>query len=217
MKTVPFDELERFARERYAQKMASIPEPKVINARPLATLDAPRSFIWGGVGYWAPPLSYESGIRLMIAANALRDLRKGGGPQPAMDAAKFKAARMLRAALRCRRPLWRWWSRAFFSDPAEHVEGVIRWLLEVEDEAPVIPTDQPVTVDLIDNLYTFQEVYRRRPYSWRDYVYGMRHIGRSASRADLREAVNARMGVNSDEKGWTKFEREMRAHAGWVN
>lgn len=213
MRIVPFEVLERHAREEYQKRFANAPEPRVINVRALTTLDAPRSFIWGGVGYWAPPLSFESGFRLLVAANALRDLRDGGDPA-ALERAKIRAARLVRSVLRCRRLWWRL-TRAFYRDPPAEVEEVIRHLLYVEDESPVIPSDRPVTVDMVDNLYTFEAAFGRRPRSWRDYVYGMRHIGRANSRGDLRGAVATRIGVNSDEKGWKAFERDMRLYAGW--
>jgi hypothetical protein len=85
----------------------------------------------------------------------------------------------------------------------------------VEDESPVIPNDRQYTVDLIDNRYTFEGYYKRRPTSWADYVYGMRHIGRAAIRADFRQAISSRVGVNADDKGWKAYEREMRQNAAW--
>jgi hypothetical protein len=87
MRIVPFEVLEEHAREEYRQRFANAPEPKVLNARALAVYDSPRSFVWGGVGYWAPPLSYESGVRLMIAANALRDLRDHPAAKPSTGSA----------------------------------------------------------------------------------------------------------------------------------
>ena len=190
--------LEEHARKEYLRKFGDAPEPVVLNARALAVYDAPRSFVWGGVGYWAPPLSYESGIRLMIAANALRELR-GAGDR--LTRAAITAARLIRAAVdRKRRPLWRLWSRAFYTDRPLNWRAKIREMLHVEDESPVIPSEQRVTVDLIDNRYTFEGFFKRRPASWADYVYGMRHIGRAMSRGDFRLAITSRVGVNADDK-----------------
>ena len=184
-----------------------------MNAPAVAVFDAPRCFVWGGVGYWVPALSYESGVRLMIAATALRELR-GHGERLARAA--ITAARLIRNCVdRKRRPLWRFWSRAFFTDPPEHIESVIHYLLGVEDESPVIPTGRRITIDLIDNRYTFEGHFKRPPRSWADYVYGMRHIGRATTRDDLRLAVASRVGVNADAKGWQAFESEMRQQAGW--
>ena len=213
MRVVPFAVLEEHAREEYRQRFANAPEPKVLNARALAVYDAPRSFVWGGVGYWAPPLSYEDGMRLMIAANALRDLQ-GAGDR--LTSAAITAARLIRAVVdRRRRPLWRLWSRSFYRDTPESLAGLIGYLLHVEDESPVIPSDQRVTVDLVDNRYTFEGHFKRKPDSWADYVYGMRHIGRATSRGDLRLAIGSRVGVNADDEAWRAFEREMRQHSGW--
>jgi hypothetical protein len=212
MQIAPFEEFEARARKEYKERFAHVPEPRVINARALASLDAPRSFIWGGIGYWCPPLSYESGFRLLIAANALRDLRGRSGDQSRRVA--ITAARLIRQSVRSRRPWWRL-TRAFFRDPPEELEGLIRWLLYVEDESTMVPSDRPVTVDLVDNRYAFEGHYKRRPTTWADYVHGLRHIGRAATRSDLRMAIAYRVGANADKRGWEDFDREARAMAGW--
>jgi hypothetical protein len=212
MRITPFKELEEHARREYKRKFGRVPEPRVINARALASLDAPRSFIWGGIGYWCPPLSYESGFRLLIAANALRDLRGRSGDQSRRVA--ITAARLIRRSVRSRRPWWRL-TRAFFRDPPEELEALIRWLLYVEDESTIVPSDRAVTVDLVDNRYAFEAEYKRRPVTWADYVYGLRHIGRAATRSDLRMAIAYRVGANADKRGWEDFDREARAMAGW--
>jgi hypothetical protein len=207
-------ELEQAAREQYRQRYAredEAAEPRVINVR--ASLNAPRSFVWGGLGYWAPPLSYESGLRLLIVANAIRD-HLGAGDDDAAHRVATTAARLIRKSLRSRRPFW-WLTRAFYRSQPEQVETIARWLLCVEDDAVAAPNGRPVTVDLIDNRYAFEHAYKRRPESWADYVYGMRHIGRASSREDLRFAVATRMGVNATEEIWRSYERDQRAHAGW--
>jgi hypothetical protein len=215
VRITPFKVLEEHARKEYKKRFAHVPEPRVINARALASLDAPRSFIWGGIGYWCPPLSYESGFRLLIAANALRDLR--GRDDDTARRVAITAARLIRKNIRSRRPFWRL-TRAFYRDPPEQLEAVIRGLLYVEDESTVVPSDRPVTVDLMDNHYTFQSCrdgFGRKPDSWADYVYGLRHIGRAATRSDLRMAIAYRVGANADKRGWEDFDREARAMAGW--
>jgi hypothetical protein len=209
---VPFEELREASRQRYLEKVGSVPEPKVINARALASLDAPRSFIWGGIGYWCPPLSYESGYRMLIAANALRDLR--GRSDDTSRRVAITAARLIRRSVRSRRPWWRL-TRVFYRDPPEELEDLIRWMLYVEDESTVVPSDRPVTVDLVDNRYAFEGHYKRRPTTWADYVHGLRHIGRAATRSDLRMAIAYRVGANADKRGWEDFDREARAMAGW--
>jgi len=218
VRITPFAVLEQHAREEYRKRFANAPEPRVINQRVAATLDAPRSFVWGGIGYWAPPLSYEGGLRLLIAAHALADLRRKGAPVMSLQAATFKAARLIRHNLRpirlWRRPWW-WLSRAFYTSTAEELEALCRWLIHVPDDAPVVPSDRSVTVDLVDQKYAFELAYGREPRSWADYVLGSRAAGRRDNRTDLRSAVSARVGVNADKKGWGDYEREMRQMAGW--
>lgn len=218
MRITPFAVLEAHAREEYRKRFANAPEPRVINARVAATLDAPRSFVWGGIGYWAPPLSYEGGLRLLIAAHALADLRRKGASALPLQAAALKAARLIRQNLHPVR-LWRrpWWplSRAFYSSGSEELEALCRWLIHVPDDSPVVPSDRRVTVDLLDQRYAFELAYGREPQSWADYVLGMRAVGRRDSRTDLRLAVSVRVGVNADKKNWGDFEREMRQMAGW--
>lgn len=215
MKITPFPVLEQHARNQYRARFASAPEPKVINARALATLDAPRCFVWGGVTYWAPPLSYESGVRLMVAREAIRETMKTANTVVQTEVARTAATLIRKVLDRRRRPLWRLWSGAFFHDPPEILAELIDFLLYVEDQSSHVPSDRPVTVDLIDNLYSFQAQYGRRPSTWKDYVYGMRHIARLSSREDLRGAAFTRVGVNADQKSWREYEREMRAAAGW--
>ena len=218
MRITPFAVLEQHAREEYRKRFANAPEPRVINQRVAATLDAPRSFIWGGIGYWAPPLSYEGGLRLLIAAHALADLRRKGASVMSLQAATFKAARLVRQNLRpirlWRRPWW-WLSRAFYTSPAEELEALCRWLIHVPDDAPGVPSDRSIIVDLVDQKYAFELAYGREPRSWADYVLGSRAAGRRDNRTDLRSAVSARVGVNADKKGWGDYEREMRQMAGW--
>jgi hypothetical protein len=218
VRITPFAVLEAHAREEYRKRFASAPEPRVINARVAATLDAPRSFVWGGIGYWAPPLSYEGGLRLLIAAHALADLRRKGASALPLHAAALKAARIIRQSIRPVRR-WRrpWWplSRAFYRSPAEELEALCRWLIHVPDDSPVVPSDRRVTVDLLDQRYAFELAYGREPRSWADYVLGSRAVGRRDSRTDLRLAVSVRVGTNADKKGWGDYEREMRQMAGW--
>jgi hypothetical protein len=220
----PFAVLEQHAREEYRKRFASVPEPRVLNAHALVSFAAPRSLVWGGVGYWVPPLSYEDGNRLLAAASFIHDALRQDKPVAATAASKT-AARILHALLPRRRPpVWRvgerlrQWFRSrftFYHDPPEQIESLLRWLLHVEDDAPLVPADRQATIDLIDNKYAFEGHFKRPPLSWKDYVYGMRHIARQASREDLRGAVAARIGVNADAKGWRDYERELRALAGW--
>jgi hypothetical protein len=220
----PFAVLEQHAREEYRKRFASVPEPRYLNARALIQLDAPRSLVWGGVGYWAPPLSFEDGQRLFAVSSYLADALKQGHAH-AIRSAVQTAIPLIVQSLRRRRPSW--WHvlsrirsaaaalRAFTEDDPQDLLAIMRWLLYVEDEAPSIPADRRVTIDLIDNRYAFEGYFKRPPRSWKDYVYGMHHIGRQSSREDLRNAVATRIGVNADKKGWQEYERELRQAAGW--
>jgi hypothetical protein len=208
----PRAEIERHARKEYAQRYSSVPEPRFINASASVSFSAPRRFMWGGVGYYCPPLSYENGLRLFAAAQALRE---AGGPSAPV--VLRMAVRVLRSVLHARRrPLWRYWSRAFYDTPAEHVEMILRGLLYVEDESPPgPPPEKRVTVDLLDNKYAFEACYKRKPESWADYTCGLRHIARTSSRGDLRGAVAFRVASMADKKTWRDYERDLRAAAGW--
>jgi hypothetical protein len=224
VRITPFEVLEQHARKEYARRYASVPEPKYINARAEIQLDAPRSLVWGGVGYWAPPLSYEHGQRLFAVSSFLADALKQGHAHATRSAVEI-AIPLFHQVLRRRRPPVRHViarireaaaaQRAFLHDDPQELLHLMRWLLYVEDESPLTPSEQRVTVDLIDNRYAFEGHYKRPPRSWKDYVYGMHHIARQQAREDLRAAVAARVGVNSDEKGWLKHERALRETAGW--
>jgi hypothetical protein len=217
MQIVAFEELEQHAREEYRKRFGKTSEPKVINASAWATFGQPRSLVWGGLVYWAPPLSYEDGVRCMIAANALRDR-----PSAHYTA---KAILLARSLMRRQRPsLWRLRARlrelvAFhvYRPPTEEVRNVLHWLMHVPDEATYVPPEKPGTIDLIGNRYAFELAYHRRPDSWADYVYGMRELGRRTAQEDFRNAVSTRVGSNADEKGWKEYERDQRAAAGWSN
>jgi hypothetical protein len=224
MRITPFHVLEQHAREEYRKRYAEVPEPKVINAHAWATFGAPRSLVWGGVGYWAPPLSYEDGMQCLIAANALRDIRRAGKPSPSVTQ---QAIAIARSHLRRQRPpFWRvrervlqWAAHTLAVKRASPIEteNALHWLIDVEDDAVYAPSERGVTVDLIANRYAFELAYKRKPESWKDYVYGLRHLGRDGAQVDFRTAVSTRVGVNADEKNWKQYERDQRAAAGWSN
>src|SRR5688572_3837896 len=114
-------------RERIRRQIAAdAPSPKVINVDALVQFTAPRMFSWGGVGLRAPPLEFVSGVRLMVAANALRDLRLAQAPPGFSQAAVVTAAALIRQTVvpltRFRRLRWRW-SGMFGHDEPEAVEG----------------------------------------------------------------------------------------------
>jgi hypothetical protein len=222
MRITPFAVLEQHARDEFARRFRDVPEPKFLNVRATLQLDAARSLVWGGIGYWSPPLGFEDGLRLFAVSSYLADaLRQNAGVSSAVQI----AVPLLRKVMRRRiRPWWRPLARireaaaaqrAFVADDPQELLHLMRWLLHVEDEAPSVPPSTRATIDLIDNRYAFEGHFKRAPRSWKDYVYGMHHIGRHASRSDLRLAVATRIGVNGDKDGWQAYERELRSAAGW--
>ena len=225
LRLVPPEEVDRLAREQYAERFKAVPEPVVLNVEELITLDAPRDFSWGGVGYRAPPLSFGVGLRLLVAANALRDLRTADAPDSERRTAVRMATRILRPVLE---PLgvlskvldWRLPCPFLRSDPTE-MEGLLRWLLFAPDQSPVVPPTGRVTIDLIDGLASFVREFPAwvgpdgYPMSWRHYVYGMRHLSRVAARVDLRTATATRM-AQTDKEPWQEWITELREAAGWL-
>ncbi|HEX5949363.1 MAG TPA: hypothetical protein VFZ96_00005 [Actinomycetota bacterium] len=220
------EEVEQLAREEYARRVKDAPEPVVINVEPLVTLDAPRDFAWGGIGYRAPPLSFTTGLRLLVAANALRDLRMADAPDEERRRAIRIATRDLRPAVfahgRLNRFLdWRLPCPFLRSEPTEF-EGLLRWLLFAPDQSPLLPSTGKVTVDLIDGLAAFVREFPAwvgsdgYPLTWSRYLYGMRHLSRVSARIDLRTAAATRMAGVTNQRAWTDWASEMRAAAGWL-
>lgn len=219
MKIVPFRTLEEYARQEYRKKYAEMPEPKIVNAHAVTTFTAPRSFVWGGIGYWAPPLSYEAGRDLLVAARAILVARRSGTPAVLADCVRT-ATRLIRNVVRprsrVRRLFWRLTRDPFFGARSDAIEMLINGLLYVPDESPAPPSsEKQIKIDLIADLYTFRALYGCRPESWADYVYGMRHVGRHGARHDLRAAVSARVAYHADKAGWRDYERDQLAAAGW--
>jgi hypothetical protein len=224
MRITPFAVLEQHARDEFARRFRDQPEPRFLNVRATLQLDAPRSLVWGGVGYWAPPLGFEDGLRLLAVSSYLADALRQDHAAGIRTAVQT-ATPLLRKVLRRRPPpMWRVFARvrdaaaaqrAFLHDDPEALLHLMRWLMQVEDEAPTVPPGKRVTVDLIANRYVFEDALKREPRSWKDYVYGMHHVARKAAQEDLRTAVAVRIGVNADKKGWQDYEREQRPAAGW--
>lgn len=236
MQIRPFEELEAMARARYQARYASVPEPTVINVDALVQFHAPRTFEWGGVGLRAPPLSFVNGVRLLVAANALRDLRQAKAPPPFLQAAVQTAALLLRQSvtpLKTRKRLgWRF-SRCFRDDDPEMIEGFLRWLLHVPDDAPSIPPNGKVTWNLVGSVMQFAGkrpalVFTDRwrfpwnrkkepvgfPVSWAAYIHGMREINRENAQDILRSAMAVRAG-GAEQKDYKSFNAELSEAAGW--
>lgn len=227
MQIRPFAELEAFARAEYKRAWAKVPPPKVVNVAAVLAFNAPREFQWGGVGYRAPPLSFAAGVRLQVAANALRDVREAQAPPEVVRAVVRTAARLIVHAMPPRRrPRWllrRALAAALWAASLADLEGLARWLLHVPDAgAAAPPSDKPITVDLMDNLVdyarqmpsTWLDSTTGFPKSWAHYQYGVRHLARAAARTDLRLATATRLG-QVDQKSWRDYSTDQRAAAGW--
>jgi len=220
-----FAQAKHEAEKRQQRIVASLPEPKVINLEALITFNAPRSFIWGGVGYRAPPLSFLAGVRLLVAANALRDLRTANAPEQTQRAAARVAAFVVRANIvplgPMRRLRWRLGRRPFRWDDPQELEGLCRWLHHVPDDSSAPPPpEKPGILDFADAFAGFVRAYPAwvgtdgLPVSWAAYLYGVRHLTRAMAREDLRRAISARW-AGADSKGWSTYFGEQQRLAGW--
>lgn len=196
-------------------------EPKVINVDAVLVLGQERTVAWGAITLHAPPLSFILGARLLVAANALRDLREKHAPEDSIRAAQSVAAALLRQALKPIKKLdrFRCWSCVFTKDAPEDIEGLISWLLDVPDEASYQPPERKVTIDFMDNVAQFAKAFPAWvkdgwPLSWAHYQYGMRHLGRAWVREELRQAAAARAG-QAEKKDFKAYITEQRPAAGW--
>jgi hypothetical protein len=218
----PFEELEAMSRERYQAHIASLPEPKVINIDALVAFSEPIEFTWGGVQLRAPPLPFRAGIRMFVAANALRDFRMADAPTEFVDDTARTAVslilRHVRPTSRLRR-LTRW-GRSVMKAPVVEVEGFLRFLLHVEDDSSFPAPKTRPTVDFMANLCDFAREFPGwlgtdgLPRSWAAYIYGSRHMARARAREDLRRGLAMRA-ARSDEAGYKEFNRELEPVAGW--
>jgi len=222
VRMVPRAVLAASAAQFHAARFKDVPEPVVINLDAVLTIGQTREFQWGAIKLHAPPLSFPLGARLMVAANALRDLREHKAPPTSLKHAQSVAAAYIRQAvapatfagrLRC-------WSCLFVKDDPETVEGLMRWLLMVPDQAQYQPPDRKLTVDFMDAISAFATAFPAWmgadgwPLSWAHYQYGTRHLGRAAARAELRQAVAARAG-GAEAKGFKQYVAEQQQAAGW--
>lgn len=225
LRIVPPEEIDRIAREAYARRFKDVPEPVVLNVEPLLALDAPRDFSWGGVGYRAPPVSYRTGVRLLVCANHLRELRqKKAGPgkvRPAIRTAAWTIRLAVCPSGLRSRVLDRILPCPFAStvDPID-IEALCRWLIAAPDQSAFIPATEKTTVDVIDALASFAREFPAWvnadgwPISYRHYLYGTRHLGRLGARTDLKHATAVRM-ANTQRDDWKAYAEELRAAAGW--
>lgn len=226
MKLVPHRELEELSRKLYLRKFEHVdPELVLINREPVISLQAPRAFAWGGVGYRAPPPGYLVGVKILIAADMLRSLRKADVPVPQRLNATRAAARIIRGIVRPVTIIGRLVTalrRCPFAsaDPVE-VEGLLRWLIHVPDDSDIPPPPKrKIPIDLMDGLANFAREFPAwvgddgYPLSYRLYVYGTRNLTRLSARTDLRQASAVRM-AKADVKNWREWAGELSAAAGW--
>lgn len=226
MQIAPFAVLEAHARAEYARKYASVPQPRLVNVDTPLQFTAPRRFVCGGVGYRAPPLTYRQGLQLLITANALKDLQDSKVPADMLEAARHRAALLIRSIVVPRRRLSRLFYRLtrnpFRGLGASTLEKLLRGLTAVPDEAPrtSVPSLNRVTVDFMDAAANFARELPAwcgadgLPRSWAHYLYGLRHLERARARIDLRSAVAARA-AKTDARNFREYLADEQNVAGW--
>ena len=214
-------EIAEAIRKERVRLLKESPEPVIINLDAVLTIGQSREFQWGAIKLHAPPLPFPLGARLFVAANALRDLRENQASDLSIKAAQSVVAALLRKAVKPSRSLdrLRCWSCAFTKDDPEAIEGLIRWLLMVPDEASYTPPDRKVTIDFMDNVAAFGKAFPAWmkdgwPMSWAHYQYGMRHLGRAWAREELRLASANRM-AQAEQKHFKPYVAETQQAAGW--
>lgn len=209
-------------RRENVRVLKATPEPSVININAVLVLGQERKVQWGAITLHAPPLPFLLGAKLLVAANALRDLRDKKAPESSMKAAQSVAAALLRQALKPTKKLdrLRCWSCVFTKDSDEDVEGLIRWLIDVPDEASYTPPKKKVTIDFMDNVAQFAAAFPAWmqdgwPLSWAHYQYGSRHLGRAWVREEMRQAAASRAG-QAEKKDFQEYVAEQKYAAGWA-
>lgn len=227
MRITPYADLVAVARERYQARYAKVPEPIPVNVDAVMVFTEPRRFECGGVGYRAPPLPFRAAVQLLVAANALRDLRHSPVPVPAaLEATRLVAAHLLRRAVVPAawplRLVWRFARRAFTDLSADQLEGLLRWLLDYPDASPLAPPTKPQRLDFMDGLAGFARAFPGwlgpdgMPRSWAHYVYGSRHLARGHARFQVLTAIPHRV-AGAVQRDWELWVNEQLANAGWGN
>ncbi len=218
---IPHEELVRRVDEEARKHLARIPEPTVVNADALATMLSHRGFQLGRVGYRVPPVRYRHGVRLLIAANTLRDLRKGDAQGAQVAEATDRAIEWLRPVLRPRFVFGRLRLEPLRALSMEELEGLIRWVLHVPDGAPALAPTGPITVDWCDEwagvVRAFPALVGRDglPRYWGQFIYAARHLGRARNREDVRLVTSLRV-AQYEAKDFRAWLVQARAAAGWL-
>jgi hypothetical protein len=223
--THTYDELKAEAEKRRKEYVASLPEPTPVNLEAVLSFAAPREFTWGGVGYRAPPLPFLGGLRCLVAANALRDLRESDAPAAWQAEAARVATRLLAQYFQPISP-WRRrltsWRRGLVRQSPADIERLLRWLLYIPDEGPDIPPshEQEPKLDFLDVLVRFCRGCPAwvgadgLPISWAAYIHGSRGLIRAAAREDLRHSIAIRA-AGTETRDFSVWQGEMRRTAGW--
>lgn len=213
--TATYDELKAAAERRRRQKLRTAPPAIPVNLDGVRTLGQPREFQLGGVGYRAPPLPYRTGLRLLVAAEAL-----ARGDADAIGVATTLLHRHChprRWLLRLLQPLA---GNPFTRLDPEQLEGCCWFLLVLPDEQLPKAPDKPVKVDYLDGVADFARAFPAwlggdgLPRTWEFYLLGCRHLARLQARTQLTGAIAARS-ARWEEQGWEQWQREMNAAAGW--
>lgn len=229
MEIRPFEELEAQSRARYRARYAvASPEPIVINVDAVLQYTAPRRFEVGGIGLRAPPLSFLAGVRLLTAANALRDVLAAGeqAPPEFLDTTRDTAILLIGQSVRPVRLFRRLrgrWLRVFHAMASDELEQFLRFLLYVPDSSPPpVPSERQVTIDMMDVAKGVTRTWPAEvdpktglPRTWAAYIYGSRHLGRVRAREDLRMATVFRIAQGADKTEWQRYTEDERAAAGW--
>lgn len=212
---VPRAELERAAREQYAQQFGAAAPAKVRNAQALVALGEHRPLRWRSHRYVVPPVPFRDGARLLVSQQVLKQASEG-------DAAGERALSVARTVLhglvrrrrlgRTYRPL----RNPFRDATAAEAVALIDWLLDVPDETPTTSGAPAKTIDLMAG---FMEAGREFPFcfdpatglphSWAHYQLALRWAGRMHARDELREARAARHGMNAPKDAWKSYSSEM--------
>lgn len=216
-------EIAAAVRRERVRLVKDAPEPVVINLDAVLTIGQSREVQWGAIKLHAPPLPFRLGAKLYVSANALRELREKSAPPQSIKAAQSVVAALLREAVKPARGIdhLRCWWCVFLKDSAEELQGLIRWLLFVPDEAGYVPPTRAVTIDFMDNVAVFAKSFPAWmkdgwPMSWAHYQYGMRHLARAWAREELRTASATRM-AQTEAKDFKPYVMETQQAAGWVN
>lgn len=208
-------ELERLAREQYAQQFGQQAPVRVRNAQAMVALGEHRPLRWRSHAYRVPPLPWKDGARLLVISQALAT---GEGAE------RERACKLARVVMHglVQRRRFRQWGKPFLnpfrSATVDDLRHLADFLLHVPDEN-VPPTGKATSVDLMAGVLDFAERWpafvnaEGYPVSWAHFQHGLRSLGRVRARDDLRAAQAARVS-QAPKADWQAYSREMQSFAG---